>query len=67
MSEQHLALGKMLRVRYGRVAEDPLPREWIELISAFYERANREIRARGQAREVAIDNAAYPDSAAIAT
>ena len=38
MSEQHLALGKMLRVRYGIVVEDPLPDKWSELISALYER-----------------------------
>lgn len=42
MSEQHLAflckLGKMLRVHYGRVVEEPLPHDLSELISAFYER-----------------------------
>src|SRR5262245_56073117 len=42
MSQQHLAilrkLGKMLRVHYGRVVEEPLPHKWRELISALYER-----------------------------
>jgi hypothetical protein len=41
-------LAKMLRVHYGRIAEEPLPDRWVELIHALNERDRslRQHRAR---------------------